>query len=268
MSDIQIKAPSAPNSPYFTVTCETEDAVIRYTTNGSDPDESSDTIETAFPYKSIVAGTAVTLKARAYKDGYEPSDIASCTYTPVTVPMSLPDGSVLFYDRGNGYGEYCIGAYGYPVRLSGGEDDGSSGSTLWRYLICDRADLDMGTKKWGVYGTDYGLTNTIEVGYGLPNTEAMLAKYADNDTYWWKLIKEKRDNTGLNWFMPSKNELDMLYDNKNAISSLGGIAFQSGIYCSSSEYSDTSIWRQYLTDGIQNTSTKDSNFRCRLIRRI
>lgn len=134
----------------------------------------------------------------------------------VTTPMQLLDGSILFYDRGTSYGEYKINDTGYPERIDGAVDDESDGSQNWRYLICDQNDLDNGTFQWGPYGTDEGMTDTA-IGIGLPNTNAMLAKYATNTSYWWRLIKEKRNNTGLNWFMPSKDELDMMYDNRTVI---------------------------------------------------
>ena len=192
------------------------------------------------------------------------------TGTPVTVPMQLPDGSILFYDRGSAYGEYsAIG--GNVVRISGGVDDGSAESLNWRYLICDKSDLE-GTKEWGPYGTDEGLTGTT-LGYGLPNTNAMIAKYDTNMSHWWKLIKEKRDNTGLKWFMPSKDELDMVYDNRTVITGQGGDAFKTGtfdIYWSSSENSDTSVsvWGQYFSNGSQARVGKSNSRPCRLLRRI
>ena len=189
----------------------------------------------------------------------------------ITVPMKLPDGSILFYDRGSAYGEYSV-IGGNVVRISGGVDDGSAESTYWRYLICDQHDLDNGTFQWGPYTTNEGLTGTA-VGYGLPNTEAMIAKYGDNNTYWWKSIKEKRDNTGLDWFMPSKDELDMVYDNRTVITGQGGDAFKTGtfeIYWSSSENSDTSVsvWGQYFSNGGQTRVGKSNSRPCRLLRRI
>lgn len=186
--------------------------------------------------------------------------------TNIDVPMQLPDGSILFYDRGSAYGEYsAVGSN--IVRISEGVDDGSAGSLNWRYLICDQADPDNTGKQWGPY-TSEGLTGTA-IGVGLPNTEAMLAKYADNDSYWWKLIKEKRDNTGLDWFMPSKDELDMLYDNKNVIPSLGGVALKSDYYWSSSEYDNDDAWYQYFSNGNQgNYYGKYATYYCRLLRRI
>lgn len=257
-------------SPYFNITCATPDVQVFYTLDGSDPDNTDTGLGDNLI--QITSGTPTTIKVRAYKDGMEPSDIATCTYTPVTVPMALPDGSVLFYDRGSTYGEYCIETDGYPVRLTSGADDGSAGSQYWRYLICDQHDLDNGTLEWGPYGTDEGMTDYKykDFGYGLPNTNAMIAKYATNTSYWWKLIKEKRDNTGLDWFMPSGDELDMMYDNKTVITGQGGDAFKTDTYYwSSSEYNSLSAWYQNFSNGDQgNVYFKNNSGHCRLLRRI
>ena len=254
-------------SPYFKVTCETEGVNYKYSTDDSEPSLVSEDLNSSGRFQ-ITKGSPMTIKIRAYKDGMEPSDIATCTYTPVTVPMALPDGSVLFYDRGSQYGEYSIGDDGYPERIDGAVDDGSAESQNWRYLICDQHDLDNGTFRWGPYGTNEGLTGTA-VGYGLPNTEAMIAKYGDNNTYWWKSIKEKRDNTGLDWFMPSKDELDMMYDNRTVITGQGGDAFKTDTwYWSSSEYKSNYAWYKNFSTGNQYYNYKDSSYPCRLLRRI
>ena len=192
------------------------------------------------------------------------------TGTPVTVPMQLPNGSILFYDRGSAYGEYCVIGSDI-VRISDGIDDGSAESTYWRYLICDQHDLDNGTFQWGPDGTNEGMIDARyeDMGYGLPNTNAMIAKYATNTSYWWRLIKEKRDNTGLDWFMPSKDELDMMYDNRTVITGQGGDAFKTDIYYwSSSEFGSTSAWNQNFSNGFQDNYGKRYLYRCRLLRRI
>ena len=245
------------------ISCETQDAKIMYTTDDSEPTESSNLYSDVFEVDS-----QVIIKARAFKEGYEPSDIATRKYVPVTVPMALPDGSVLFYDRGSTYGEYCIGEDGYPVRLSSGTDEGSAESQNWRYLICDQHDLDNGTFQWGPMTTRENLGDTA-IGVGLPNTEAMLAKYATNTSYWWKLIKEKRDSTGLDWFMPSTIEIGVTYENRTVITGQGGDTFKTdAYYWSSSEGNIASAWYLRFIDGKQNTNQKNEMYRCRLLRRI
>ena len=243
--DDTVKAPTpdVTVSPYFNVTCETEGVNYKYSTDGSEPSSVIESLNN-FGHFQIVSGSPMTIRIRAYKDGMEPSDIATCTYTPVTVPMALPDGSVLFYDRGARYGEYCIGEDGYPVRLSSGEDDGSAESAYWRYLICDKSMI--GRAAWGPYNTNENMPSAEYegVGYGLPNTDSMIDKYGEGSYYPWPLIKNKRDSAnGIKWFLPSKEELVIVAQNKNIITSQGGDYFNTDLnYWSSSEDDPTAAW--------------------------
>jgi len=64
-----------------TISCATSGASIYYTTDGSDPDN------TKTPYTGAISVTSTTtIKARAYADGYDPSAIASATYTINAAP--------------------------------------------------------------------------------------------------------------------------------------------------------------------------------------
>ena len=235
------------------ISCETQDAKIMYTTDGSEPTESSNLYSDVFEVDS-----QVTIKARAFKEGYEPSDISTREYVPVTVPMALPDGSIIFYDLGEDYGTYIIGDDGYPVRLGS--------PYAWRFLICDKSDL-ADDKAWGPSGTSEGLTVTT-IGHGSPNTETMIARYGDNASYLWKDIKQRRSDTGFDWFMPCKDELNILYENKDVVSSAGGVALQSTWYWSSSEYNNNQAWFQYFSHGYDGYDGKSSKKVCRLLRQI
>lgn len=208
---------------------------------------------------------------RAFGGSYTPSPSCivevSGIVVPVTVPMALPDGSVLFYDRGTTYGEYCIGDDGYPVRLSDGVDDGSSESVNWRYLICDSANLTP-DRSWGA-DTSEGLTSTA-IGVGLPNTEALLAKYSSNSSYIWQLVQNKRNATGgKKWFVPSKDELNIVYQNKDTIVNAGGGSFPTDdYYWSSSEYDSDNAWCQSFSDYDQGYGYKFLTCHCRSLRRV
>lgn len=94
-----------PPSQYFvesqivSIFCATEGASIYYTTDGTDPDESS------LPYTNpITISTTTTLKARAYKEQWLPSAIAQGEY--VIVPegfVYVPGGTFTMGDtRGAG----------------------------------------------------------------------------------------------------------------------------------------------------------------------
>jgi hypothetical protein len=61
------------------LTCDTEASTIYYTTDGSDPDDTDTEYTTAIPVSSTT-----TIKAIAYADGHDPSEIATATYTIIT----------------------------------------------------------------------------------------------------------------------------------------------------------------------------------------
>jgi len=63
-----------------TITCDTADAAIWYTTDGSEPTGASEQYTQAFDV-TVKAGESVTVKAIAVKDGMEDSEIVSATYT-------------------------------------------------------------------------------------------------------------------------------------------------------------------------------------------
>ena len=260
--------PPKSSTETIQIKCATSDATIRYTLDGNNPTESSTLYRGQFEVTS-----PVTVKAKAWKSGMLASDVAMYEVEhehpiPVGVPMALPDGSVLFYDRGSEYGEYHIGDDGYPIRNDGATDAGSADSMNWRYLICDNSDLDNGgTRQWGPYDVEEDVGND-EIGFGLPNTNAMIVKYANNNTYWWKFIKEKRDSTGFDWFIASKDELLILYHYKDYILSLGGVSLQSAWYWSSSDHGKKDSWCVYFLDGDNTFTDKNNTYCCRLIRRI
>jgi len=77
-------------SQTLSLQCGTEDAVIRYTLDGSDPTEESDIYQGPL---SVISTT--TIKARAYKDGYNSSPITEGTYT-IIESVSLA-GSVTWF---------------------------------------------------------------------------------------------------------------------------------------------------------------------------
>ena len=73
-----------------TISSETDDATIYYTTNGSTPTTSSSVYSSA-----ITINAAMTLKAIAVKDGYANSEVASAAYTVIdyaTLPFNYNSG--------------------------------------------------------------------------------------------------------------------------------------------------------------------------------
>lgn len=71
-----------------TIGCATPGAIIRYTTDGSDPDENSSIFESG---SSIAVNNTTTIKAKAWKGLLSPSGISTATYQlKVTMPYFSP----------------------------------------------------------------------------------------------------------------------------------------------------------------------------------
>ena len=66
------------------------------------------------------------------------------------------------------------------------------------------------------------------------------------------------------WFLPSQDELDLMYNNVKA-KGLGGFVFDS-LYWSSSEYDPELMWRQYFDNGYQLYGRRDIISKVRPVR--
>ncbi|MBW6515655.1 MAG: chitobiase/beta-hexosaminidase C-terminal domain-containing protein [Candidatus Cloacimonetes bacterium] len=98
-----------------TITCTTEGATIRYTTDGTDPNE----ISPVYSDPIMIDGNT-TIKARAYKTGWLESDIAVADYIIQTIADNLVfvEGGSFSPDGGNylvTLSSYYIGKYEVTV---------------------------------------------------------------------------------------------------------------------------------------------------------
>ena len=201
------------------------------------------------------------------------------TFEPVdelgTVALwtKLYDNSVVCYDRGSQYGEYALNN-GDVVKLSGSD---------WRYMICEEYDLNhyetgLGTggvnedytgKPWGFYGISTGAEDTA-IGTGKNNTDQLITQNNnDSDTLWY-YVNQHRTNTGKDWSVPSKDELNILYENNATIGNFTVNLTNYTYYWSSSEYSSYCPWYQRFSSGAQyNVEGKDATgYRIRCIRYV
>lgn len=209
----------------------------------------------------------------------------SIALTPVELFDRLKDNDIIVYDRGAEYGNYGITMDNELIRLSEGTDDGTADSQNWRYLICEEYDLphydsDVGNttideyyrgKTWGKRGVEIGGTFT-DIGAGWANTNKVMETYPSETDYMWYYINKHRTETGKQWFLPSKDELNILYENKDTIGNFSVI--ESYYYWSSSEYSNLYYcWVQLFKSGIDsghqtNMGKTTTDIRIRLIRRL
>ena len=77
----------------------------------------------------------------------------------------------------------------------------------------------------------------------------------------WEDAKETCENLGGGWRLPTKDELDLLYENKNKI---GGFALSD--YWSSTEVDNDNVWLQNFTDGVQYSFIKTVTYNVRAVR--
>ena len=110
---------------------------------------------------------------------------------------------------------------------------------------------------WGCQGTTIGTSTAI--GTGQSNTTAIVTQCTNS---FYGTAAEACNDLVINgysdWYMPSRDELDLLFQNKDAI---GG--FYTGWlewYWSSSESDASWAWCQEFTDGDQFSIQKDSFF--------
>jgi hypothetical protein len=142
-----------------------------------------------------------------------------------------PAGGIVFYDKG-------------------------SFSDGWQYLEAAPSDQSTGAK-WGGFGTIVGGTSTA-IGTGEENTSAIVSAYGNAEPYenqteyaaklCYNLVLEGYSD----WFLPSKDTLNLMYQQKGVI---GG--FSTPSYWSSSEYDSSSAWYQWFATGGPGDEHKD-----------
>ncbi len=162
-------------------------------------------------------------------------------YRPYTVGDTGPAGGFVFYDKGH----YSDG---------------------WRYLEVMRFDTSSSGIVWeqqlqsGQYRTT-GATAT-DIGTGFTNTAKILEVLGDGH-YAVRLCALANVGGYNDWCLPSKDELQLLFQYKSAVGN-----FTSYNYWSSSEHSQSRAWCQNFNSGAQSTQYKNNTYRVRAIRRF
>ena len=179
-------------------------------------------------------------------------DFSSCTgyYDASDIVQKMLESGLFSYAIGS------IGpAGGYIFYDKGSYSDG------WRYLEAAPNDLSEPYK----YGGN-GITNTsTAVGKGKSNTESIVKRLGTGTYYAAKACSDYTYNGYDDWFLPSKDELNLMYTNL-CNDGLGN--FRNSYYWSSSEYSSGSAWKQYFSSGFQDSSYRDNFYYVRPIRRF
>ena len=129
-------------------------------------------------------------------------------------------------------------------------------------MICHPEwDYDSNTRQWGCQGTTVGRSNR-ELGSGYENTETAIAATDCMDSDKAPRICWDTDTAGYtDWFLPSEDELNELYQNKDT---LGG--FPAVFYWSSRETSFRYARSRGFGNGVHRHDGKSYNLRIRAVR--
>lgn len=106
-------------------------------------------------------------------------------------------------------------------------------------------------------------TGASSIDDGSSNTSLIIKTFGNTGSYSAKICRDYKGGGFNDWYLPSKNELNILYTQKSLV---GGFADE--IYWSSSEYDAGSAWVQYFLNGEQHLdNTSDAaNVHTRAIR--
>ncbi|MCP3908108.1 MAG: DUF1566 domain-containing protein [Oceanicoccus sp.] len=209
-----------------------------------------------------------------------PDDVNDADADPnneIELPTNASLGDIAFYN-GNDWESIAPGTHGQTLSLCNGVPtwgpcplsigDEYAGGIIF-YLDASgehglvAATSNQGSAPWGCYGTVIGGTSSA-VGSGQSNTTAIVNGCATSgiaaricDDYSVTVGGIVYDD----WFLPSLGELNLMYNNKNAI---GG--FISGTYWSSTESGGSDAWGQSFGIGIQDYGSKGYYGRIRAVR--
>jgi hypothetical protein len=114
--------------------------------------------------------------------------------------------------------------------------------------------------QWGCNGTAISGADGAAVGTGAQNTADILAGCSESGIA-ARIAHDYSLNGYIDWFLPSTNELDLLFQQRAVV---GG--FADYYYWSSTEYDNSSALTQYFLNGIRGNAVKNSTLRVRVVR--
>ena len=266
------------NAPVITstpVTSATKNQAYSYDVNATDSD--GDTL--FYSLTTTPSGMSIN------------SSTGLITWTPTTignynVTVEVSDGAL--FDT-QSYTITVADSGAYPIGGTGPAGghifyDKGSYSNGWRYLEAAPASTEWTDKEWGSFGTLIGGTET-GIGSGQSNTTIIVTWLNNNsdDTHGDVTYKTDRAaylcdalNIGgySDWFLPSKDELNLMYENLY-LKGFGGFADCSDCYYWSSsevwasgaqQWDPATAWVQWFISGGQFSVRRYNALRVRAVR--
>lgn len=165
--------------------------------------------------------------------------------------------------------EVAIGdsVYGGIVAYILQSDDVGYDANVQHGLVA--ALTDQGTAEWGCYETLISGADGAEIGTGQQNTTDILAGCSETNIAAY-LCDTLTLGGYSDWFLPSKDELNKLYENigQGNVLGLGNVGgFTNNFYWTSTETDIYDAWSQYFLYGDQrSTGNKDASRYVRAVR--
>lgn len=171
----------------------------------------------------------------------------------LTLPIGAtgPAGGIVFYDKG-------------------------SYSNGWRYI--ESASIDISIAEWGCFGSIIPDTDFSDIGKGMISSAKILnfhdslvnyytnpdiCSSTSNGTVAAKQAFEYTQNELNDWFLPSFEELNLMYQN---LHSQGIANFSNEIYWSSTQFDANSVLTIDFSSGTTDQSLKNTSKKARAIR--
>jgi hypothetical protein len=140
----------------------------------------------------------------------------------------------------------------------------------WRYLEAAPFDQSAGAK-WGCFRTPIDGARGLAVGTGEQNTRDMLAGCAEPGTA-ARLCADLSVNGVRGWFLPSRDELALMYKNLKAVGAGdfrdGGVVDNFSYWASSQQTTDMAVHIDFADLGRLHGDDKDFPRRVRAIRKV
>ena len=206
----------------------------------------------------------------AAADGSE-TKVTAGTNVTVTGSGTTASPYVVNATAGSGSTTYSVGDFAQGGIVFWVDETGQHG------LVAAKEDQSTGVR-W--YAGTYGNTQAKGDGpfSGEANTSIIIAAQVaigdDGSTYAARICNELQVTEGGktygDWYLPSKEELNLMYQNKATIDATagvnGGSGFASAFYWSSTEYKYFDAWNQSFGNGYQSNNVKSNASYVRAVR--